>query len=393
MPRRKLPQLELPSFSGLFEEWPSFRDRFEAIIARDSSLSDVDKLHYLRGCLKGEAEQLVRNIPTTSGNFQRVWTLLADNYANARLLLRAVFSTLLALPKMKSESAVDLRRLYHCMLQTVGAWEGIGRPIEKCDLFVHVIIEALDPVSRREWETVVGKSTEPPAYQKLRDFIEVRLRALDALQRADGKTGASTRSGGTGAQAARSHLVCDQPRPSRCSLCQGQHYILSSKDFQRRTPAERRELARTQDLCLNCFGQHRVNACPSNKACAVCGRRHHSSIHEAVAAETASGDGSAAALHVRSHACGEGGSVLLATAKIVARDVCGDLVETRALIDAGSEVSIVSESLAQRLGLPRAAVTTVVFGIGGQRSGAARGRLSVEIAPYFAPSESLRISA
>ncbi|XP_071640000.1 uncharacterized protein [Temnothorax longispinosus] len=62
------PRIQLPSFSGKYEDWPSFRDLFVSILGREE-ISDVEKLHYLKACLKGEAEQLVKNIPTTADNF------------------------------------------------------------------------------------------------------------------------------------------------------------------------------------------------------------------------------------------------------------------------------------------------------------------------------------
>ncbi|XP_070527742.1 uncharacterized protein [Cardiocondyla obscurior] len=80
--RRQLPRIQLPEFTGKFEEWPAFKDLFQSIISKDAILGDVEKLHYLKGCLKGEAEQMVRNIPMTSENYQRVWDLLEEHFAN-----------------------------------------------------------------------------------------------------------------------------------------------------------------------------------------------------------------------------------------------------------------------------------------------------------------------
>ncbi|KMQ81507.1 hypothetical protein RF55_26126, partial [Lasius niger] len=51
-PRTTLPRIQLPQFSGQYEEWPSFRDLFHSLIAKDSSTSQVEKLHYLKSCVK-----------------------------------------------------------------------------------------------------------------------------------------------------------------------------------------------------------------------------------------------------------------------------------------------------------------------------------------------------
>lgn len=180
MSRKQLPRIQLPTFSGKFEEWPAFKDLFRSIIGRDSSLIDVEKLHYLRTCLKGDAVQLIRNVPTTMENYQRVWSMLIDHYANHRLLVRGCLASFTALPKLKGESASELRLLFHSVLQTVGTMEGIGRPIDASDLFVHLIVEMLDPRSRRE--TNISGSNDPLLYGELKTFLEGRLRTLEALQ-------------------------------------------------------------------------------------------------------------------------------------------------------------------------------------------------------------------
>lgn len=85
--RTMLPRIQLPTFSGKYEDWPSFRDLFKSIISKDASIFAVEKLHYLKTCLKGEAELLIRNLPTTDENFDRAWKILSDYYENKRLLV------------------------------------------------------------------------------------------------------------------------------------------------------------------------------------------------------------------------------------------------------------------------------------------------------------------
>jgi len=55
-PRTTLPRVQLPHFSGRYEDWPPYRDLFQSLIIDDTSLSDVTLLHYLKSSLKGEAE-------------------------------------------------------------------------------------------------------------------------------------------------------------------------------------------------------------------------------------------------------------------------------------------------------------------------------------------------
>ncbi|KMQ82670.1 hypothetical protein RF55_22190 [Lasius niger] len=222
-PRRTLPRIQLPTFSGKYEEWPAFRDLFRSLITTDASVSGVERLHYLRTSVKGEAEQLIRNLPTTGDNFDRAWSMLADHYENKRLLVRSCFSAFTSTPRMKNESAADLKRIFHGMLSTVGTLESIGRPISDCtDLFVHLVVEMLDPRSRREWETAVSDTSEPPSYETLKTFLECRMRTLEALQpsKTESPSSPSNKAASATSRSARSHLAQKTTKKSgRCAQC------------------------------------------------------------------------------------------------------------------------------------------------------------------------------
>ncbi|KYN50176.1 hypothetical protein ALC62_01962 [Cyphomyrmex costatus] len=58
--RIKLPEAPLPTFDGKFENWLSFKNTFYNMIGSQTDLSDVDKLHYLKSALTGEAANKVR---------------------------------------------------------------------------------------------------------------------------------------------------------------------------------------------------------------------------------------------------------------------------------------------------------------------------------------------
>jgi hypothetical protein len=47
-PQVKLPNIQLPSFSGSFTEWITFRDTFLSLIHNNNSLTKIEKFHYLK---------------------------------------------------------------------------------------------------------------------------------------------------------------------------------------------------------------------------------------------------------------------------------------------------------------------------------------------------------
>lgn len=84
---RALPKISLPKFSGEYHDWPSFRDLFHFMIASNKGVSSVEKLHYLKAQVTGEASRYLANIPVTAENFSRAWEALTSRYENRRLLV------------------------------------------------------------------------------------------------------------------------------------------------------------------------------------------------------------------------------------------------------------------------------------------------------------------
>ncbi|XP_014487620.1 PREDICTED: uncharacterized protein LOC106751272, partial [Dinoponera quadriceps] len=124
-PKSTLPRIQLSTFSGRFEDWPPFRDLFTSISIKDRTLSAVERLHYLKTNVKGNADSLIRCFSTTTENFQRAWDTLSGHYENRRLLLNSYYNSFLSLPRMKNESVEDLRRIFHGMTAAVGSLEGL----------------------------------------------------------------------------------------------------------------------------------------------------------------------------------------------------------------------------------------------------------------------------
>jgi len=59
---------------------------FKAMIHENDSLPEIQKFHYLKLSLSGEAEHLVSNLPMTANNYTIAWKLLVERYENASLL-------------------------------------------------------------------------------------------------------------------------------------------------------------------------------------------------------------------------------------------------------------------------------------------------------------------
>ncbi|XP_036147020.1 uncharacterized protein LOC118647026 [Monomorium pharaonis] len=381
--RNTLPRIDIPHFSGKFQDWPGFRDLFQSMVIREPSLSKVEKLHYLRTSVDGDADRLIRNLPTTEENFERAWESVKSHYENKRLLVRAYLTTFTSLPPMKSDSVDDLRAIFHGVVTTVGALEGIGRPISNSmDLFVHLVVELLDPRTRLAWESSLGRSAVPPSYEELHDFLHEQLVTQEVFRIT--KPGVdSGKPAGKQIKHARSNVSRRSKVESRghCPLCKGDHFVMTCEQYKQKSARERRDLANAHRLCWNCLGRHQVSDCPSTRNCGKCSARHNTTLHDAFATSSlaVAAAAPAAAVLVAGPPSVESAAVLLATARVFVSDRTGTRHPVRVLIDPGSETCMIAESLAQRLRLPRTPNSVAIFGIGGQQTGVSRGRIALSL--------------
>ncbi|XP_024889575.1 uncharacterized protein LOC112465978, partial [Temnothorax curvispinosus] len=245
-----------------------------------SSISKVERLRYLRSCLKGPAENLIKSLTITGDNYDRAWAILCKHYENKRELIRSNFATFTAVAKMKTATADELSRVHNAVISTVNAQESIGRPIDShgMDLFNHLVVELFDPRTRLEWESSSGDSFEPPSHDTLTDFIAKRILTLNAANPKNIKPASeSSRSAKT--------YVAKRSEPSQCPLCNGEHSLMGCPDFKAKPASDRKTVAETNKLCFNCLGNHLVARCQSTRNCMTCNSRHHTMLHDAYISE------------------------------------------------------------------------------------------------------------
>lgn len=55
----RLPTIAVPNFDGDYHSWPSFKNSFQHLVADNLTLSNLQRLHYLKGSLTADAKRLV----------------------------------------------------------------------------------------------------------------------------------------------------------------------------------------------------------------------------------------------------------------------------------------------------------------------------------------------
>ncbi|XP_034195041.2 uncharacterized protein LOC117611214 [Osmia lignaria lignaria] len=74
--KSKLPDIELPRFTGNYTEWSSFLELFNSVVCGKPELKQVEKFYCLKGCLRGEPAQIVSSLPLIGASLSAAIELL-----------------------------------------------------------------------------------------------------------------------------------------------------------------------------------------------------------------------------------------------------------------------------------------------------------------------------
>lgn len=398
----KLPRITIPTFSGKYTEWPTFRDLFVSAIHNNSTIDNVQKLHYLKSYLTGEAEQLLRHIPISETNYERSWAQLETRYNNRKYLSHCILVRLLSQKNIVQESASALKELMDTTLDCLNALNNLDIDVTSWDIIiVHIVTSKLDPDSRKDWELKVTSnvdSDELPTFEQLKEFLTSRYRALEFLGTKSSK-----------------NIVCKERvfhtaanTTKVCPVCNSsEHKIRNCKQFINKDVDIRRKFVQDHNLCFNCLGyNHSARLCKCTASCRICKRRHHSLLHPKGERESGvKGDSSTRAysttVGVESQnnivSCfskgGVSSQVLLPTALVRAVSENGGLYTIRALLDQGSQASFITEGTVQRLGLKKKAVKGSITGIKDHNKLVLNSVVEVKIQSRIDPSFELVVEA
>ena len=437
-----LPKFTIPDFSGDVLEWESFRDQFQGILDRTPNLSNVHKLLLLQQHLKGDAEEMLKNTPLIEASFEGAWADLEKRYGNKRLLLTHHMNSLLDLPVMSKLNSHEIKRVLDFFKQTVRSFESLEiSKVHWNHWLVLLLTKKLDDQLRIKWETSLSEVNDFPSFDELCTFLENYSRALESIDpiKSGGNSGTSksNQSNQTSAKSQikqHSHASTSQPSKNKgkvktnyfCPLCNNNEHSLGfCLKFKALQGVDRYHQAKKLRLCYNCLKNHYPSPCPSKFTCKTCSQKHNSLLHgcfpqaqnydankNSVVNPITSTSISINPVATNSSCLPENISVtnsdiktsnvsatwstnkvvLLATAKVSVCSHAGKSVVLRALIDTGSDTSIISEWAVQSLGLHRKVANTIIFGVQG-KTGLAKYVVEFIVKPHNSSSFSIDISA
>ena len=176
----KLPRLDVPTFDGNILGWKTFWEQFSISIDSRSSLTDAEKLAYLRSALKhGTAKNVIEGLTRSGDQYKEAITCLKSRYDRPRLLHQTHIRKILDIPHLKDGTGKELRQLHDVAQQHLRALKALGH--EPDGSFVTSMLELkLDAHTMFEWQRHSQESTDVPHYQQFLSFIDLRAQASES---------------------------------------------------------------------------------------------------------------------------------------------------------------------------------------------------------------------
>jgi len=285
--RVKLPKIDLPVFSGTYEDWYSYQDTFEKLIHMNSSLTEIEKFHHLRSSLKDKAAEIIKSIETTTDNYYDAWTAVKERYDNKRWIIQKHVRAIFDVPTLNKENHTALRELLDTILKHLRALKALKRPTESWDdLIVHIIVSKLDAVTTKAWETSII-DTNVPDLKTLIDFLSKRCQALESVHsRFYDKMNNSIQKS-VGKSKGLNAITNVATTNLSCQKCKANHQLYHCEEFFKLPIEERLKIVKKAHLCLNCLRSttHQAKVCTSS-VCRKCSKKHNTLLHSTTANNT-----------------------------------------------------------------------------------------------------------
>ena len=98
-------------FSSNCTDWAAFRDLFESLVIQNEYFVNVEKLHYLKISITGNASSLLKHITISKTNFGVPWVALLQKFNQSRCIIEAELIELLHIPAVETKNVVYLKCL------------------------------------------------------------------------------------------------------------------------------------------------------------------------------------------------------------------------------------------------------------------------------------------
>ena len=272
--RVKLPKVELPEFDGDITQWKGFKEKFGSLVGDRTDLSNINKLVYLFGQLKGEAYKLVSELKLESDNYNVAIQILDKNYSDVDLTKHVLIGKLLELEnpgKHELDSLQQFRISLSCILGSLK----VVQNLDGAEWLLQDIIQRKLPAKTIESLHIMYNKNYF-SLKEIEDGLMDVCKYLQTTKRDASQGGAKPKSNQPSKKNAQGNQVKSTPKNQPSSSKPNQFwkekdmigtYVIQTDSDHSPTPSsnptnnEKLVISRTSRSCAFCRGEHGSTSC------------------------------------------------------------------------------------------------------------------------------------
>ena len=178
----KLPKLDVPKFDGDILNWKTFWEQFNVSIHSRKSLSNAEKLIYLRSSVnEGSAKHAIEGLSRTGECYEEAIECLKMRYDWPRLIHQAHVKKIIEFEAqcLRDGSGKELRCLHDTVQQHLRALKAMD--YEPSGPFIMSVLELkLDSNTMFEWQRYSQEKVKISHYHELLEFLNLRAQASES---------------------------------------------------------------------------------------------------------------------------------------------------------------------------------------------------------------------
>lgn len=230
-----LPVVALPTFSGNFVEWPSFKEIFCDRVHDNGSLNNLQRFHYLKSSLAGDAAKDIQHISVVAQNYIQAWKMLCDQFDNNRILFSHYMDVLYQQSDVPKYDAAALKHFTQTCRSCVSSIEKLGVKIEEQNqILVYFLVKKLPEHVRMEWERSLRKQTAIPKFSELCCLLDEQYAMMLSSQKTSVRQNTSQTRGQEYSNRGRKDVqaMYTSRNPALCQCClQSDHPVKECQKF------------------------------------------------------------------------------------------------------------------------------------------------------------------
>ena len=356
--------LRLDTFDGEPLKYQGFMTSFKHQVHDRQSFTSCAKMAHLLNHLSGPAKLAVEGFPVDERGYLQSLKVIKDLFGNKALVSRAYIDRVTKGPQISLKDNTKIRTFYHelfaCLsaLERMNYWDDINSSSTLID-----IVKRLPFKSQERWKqrvVSIRRSGVSPTLKNVVDFVKNEsLAATDPVwgDFNNASTHATTKS-------KPSRVFATITNKTKCIFCDEEGH--NSWHCKTVSPShdERHEKVRSAKACFNCLRTgHMVAKCQSKYRCSICNKKHHTMLHndEKPPASNDESNTSVSASAVKN------GTTYLQILPVEVFGPNGSAI-ANALLDTGSQVTILSTKLANVVGLKGEKATLELTTVNGKSS-------------------------